>query len=171
MIKQVSLLVAATNNNVIGNQNTLPWKLKSDLKRFKELTTNNIVIMGRNTFESIGKPLPNRVNIVITSQTDYKPDGVIIVNSLEDAIQETYKQEYLNCKPFIIGGGKVYKQALENDYVNELHLTRINTNIEGDTFFSWFSDSSWSLSSAETVKKSEIDEYDSCYELWIKNKV
>ena len=105
----LTLIVAVSENDVIGKDNDLIWHLKNDLKRFKALTSGHCIIMGRKTFESFPKPLPNRTHIVITRQQDYKaPDGVIVVNSLEAAIEKA-KQD---ANPFIIGGGEIYKQGL-----------------------------------------------------------
>ena len=116
-----------SKNRVIGNNNQLIWKLSSDLKRFKELTTGNPIVMGRKTFESIGKPLPNRRNIIITRNNDYIVEGCEIVSSLEEALLLTNN----NC--FIIGGGEIYKQAL--DITDKIYLTLVHKDFEGDTIF------------------------------------
>lgn len=116
-----------SENRVIGNNNELIWKLSSDLKRFKELTTNNPVVMGRKTYESIGRPLPNRRNIIISRQPDYLVDDCEIVSSLEEALLLT------NSDCFIIGGGEIYKQSLE--IVDKIYLTLVHKEFEGDTKF------------------------------------
>lgn len=116
-----------SENRVIGNNNELIWKLSSDLKRFKELTTNNTVVMGRKTYESIGRPLPNRRNIIISRQPDYLVDDCEIVSSLEEALLLT------NSDCFIIGGGEIYKQSLE--IVDKIYLTLVHKEFEGDTKF------------------------------------
>ena len=123
----VKIIVAMSKNRVIGNNNQLIWKLSSDLKRFKELTTGNPIVMGRKTFESIGKPLPNRRNIIITRNNDYIVEGCEIVSSLEEALLLTNN----NC--FIIGGGEIYKQAL--DITDKIYLTLVHKDFEGDTIF------------------------------------
>ena len=123
----VKIIVAMSKNRVIGNNNQLIWKLSSDLKRFKELTTGNSIVMGRKTFESIGKPLPNRRNIIITRNNDYIVEGCEIVSSLEEALLLTNN----NC--FIIGGGEIYKQAL--DITDKIYLTLVHKDFEGDTIF------------------------------------
>ena len=105
----VSIIVAKSKNGVIGVDNKLPWNLPEDLKRFKELTTNNVVIMGRKTFESLGKPLPKRTTIIITRNLNYKVEGCIVVNSLENAIIEAREDD----NPYILGGGEIYRQALD----------------------------------------------------------
>ena len=129
--QQITLIVAAGENNAIGKDNDLIWHLSEDLKRFKRLTSGHHIIMGRKTFESFPKPLPNRTHIVITRQTNYKvPEGVIVVNSLEDAIDAARKDP----KPFIIGGGEIYKQSIQ--IANIIELTRVHANFDdADTFF------------------------------------
>lgn len=130
----IKIIVAMSKNRVIGNDNKLIWKLSSDLKRFKELTTDNSVVMGRKTYESIGKPLPNRRNIIITRQPDYQVGECEIVSSLEEALLITGN----DC--FIIGGGEIYKQSLP--LANKIYLTLVNEEFEGDTQFPEI-DSSW----------------------------
>lgn len=127
---KLTIIVAAAENDAIGKGNKLIWHLSDDLKRFKALTNGHHIIMGRKTFESFPKPLPNRTHVVITRQSDYKaPEGVIIVNSLEDAIDASRN----DVQPFIIGGGEIYKQALE--VANKIELTRVHESFEADTFF------------------------------------
>ena len=123
----IKIIVAMSENRVIGNNNELIWKLSSDLKRFKELTTNNTVVMGRKTYESIGRPLPNRRNIIITRNSEYLVEGCEIVSSLEEALLLT------NNKCFIIGGGEIYKQSLE--VADKIYLTLVHKEFEGDTQF------------------------------------
>lgn len=128
---ELTIIVAAGENNAIGKDNDLIWHLSNDLKRFKRLTNGHHIIMGRKTFESFPKPLPNRTHIVITRQQDYKaPEGVIIVNSLADAVDaaKTDKQ------PFVIGGGEIYRQAMP--LVDKLEITRVHASFDdADTFF------------------------------------
>ena len=108
---KLTLIVAVSENNVIGKDNELVWRLKNDLKRFKELTSGHCIIMGRKTFESFPNPLPNRTHIVITRQADYKvPSGVIVVNNMDDALDAARNDQ----QPFIIGGGEIYKQAFNH---------------------------------------------------------
>jgi dihydrofolate reductase len=125
----VSIIVAVSRNLVIGKDNQLIWKLSADLKRFKALTTGHTIIMGRKTFDSIGKPLPDRTSIVITRQKDYKIEGCIVVNSLEEALEKSSDQEEV----FVIGGGAIYKEALAK--ANKIYYTKVHNNFEGDTFF------------------------------------
>lgn len=128
--RQLCMIVAVSENDVIGKNNTLIWHLKDDLKRFKELTNGHCIIMGRKTFESFPKPLPNRTHIVITRQSNYEvPNGVIVVNTLEDALDAAKK----DMRPYIIGGGDIYKQAI--NFVDVIEITRIHQIFDGDTFF------------------------------------
>ncbi|WP_296382493.1 dihydrofolate reductase [Winogradskyella sp.] len=128
---ELTIIVAAGENNAIGKDNDLIWHLSDDLKRFKKLTNGHHIIMGRKTFESFPKPLPNRIHIVITRQTDYKvPNGVIIVNNLKDALDAAKNDR----QPFIIGGGEIYKQSIS--LVNKLEITRVHSTFDNaDTFF------------------------------------
>jgi dihydrofolate reductase len=146
----VKIIVATSKNRVIGNDNKLIWKLSSDLKRFKELTTGNPVVMGRKTFESIGKPLPNRRNIIITRNENYEVDGCEIVSSLEEAFLLT------NNDCFIIGGGEIYKQSIE--VADKIYLTLVDCELNGDTFFPEI-DSTWKKISRKDFESDEKNEY------------
>tara|TARA_B100001142_G_C14343757_1_gene659051 strand:- start:2815 stop:3318 length:504 start_codon:yes stop_codon:yes gene_type:complete len=133
---RVSLIVAASENNIIGKDNDLIWHLPKDMRFFKETTEGHHIIMGRRNFESIPhkfRPLPNRTNIVITRQTDYKAYGSITVNSIEDALEIAKKNK--DNEPFIIGGGQIYKIALDRNLVDRIYLTRIHHKFNGDTYF------------------------------------
>jgi dihydrofolate reductase len=136
---ELTIIVAAGENNTIGKDNDLIWHLSDDLKRFKNLTNGHHIIMGRKTFESFPKPLPNRTHIVITRQPNYKaPEGVIIVNSLDDAIDAARS----DTSPFVIGGGEIYKQAMP--FVDKLEITRVHASFENaDTFFPEIDESVW----------------------------
>lgn len=124
----ISIIAAIDKKRGLGKDNKLLWHLPSDLKRFKALTTGHSVIMGRKTFESIGKALPNRTNIVITSQKDFKPQDTIITSSFEDALGKAGEGEI-----FVIGGGQVYRQAIEK--ADKLYLTLVDGEFGADTFF------------------------------------
>ena len=151
----LTLIVAVSENNVIGKDNDLIWHLKTDLKRFKALTSGHCIILGRKTFESFPKPLPNRTHIVITRQHNYKaPEGVIVVNALEDAI----KKAKHDSKPFIIGGGEIYKQAL--NVVDTIELTRVHHNFEGDTFFPILSETIWEETTRIFHEKDDLHKFD-----------
>ena len=152
---ELTIIVAAGENNAIGKDNDLIWHLSDDLKRFKSLTNGHHIIMGRKTFESFPKPLPNRTHIVITRQKDYKaPEDVIIVNSLEDAIDAARSDK----QPFVIGGGEIYKQAMP--LVNKLEITRVHSNFENaDTYFPEIDKSQWQEVSRTTHDADEKHEY------------
>ncbi len=139
-----------SKNRVIGNNNELIWKLSSDLKRFKELTTGHPVVMGRKTYESIGRPLPNRRNIIITRNLEYEVDGCEVVSSLEEALLLTGS----DC--FIIGGGEIYKQSLE--IADKIYLTLVNKEFEGDTTFPELG-SDWATIDTKNFEADEKNEY------------
>lgn len=141
----INLIAGMTKNKVIGNGNALPWNIPEDLQNFRRLTTDSVVIMGRKTFESIGRPLPKRVNIVITSQ-DIQIPGVQIAKTLQDAINfaKTTSKEV-----FIIGGAQIYKQALEQNLVDKMYLSIINKEYPGDVFFPAFDEKNWDVQSTQ----------------------
>jgi dihydrofolate reductase len=129
---KISIVVAiAEENRAIGRDNKLPWEISSDLKRFKQITSGHPIIMGRKTFESIGRPLPNRTNIIITRDPLYAAEGCIVVNNLESALQKAKEKD--SEEIFIIGGGEIFRLALP--YVDRLYLTIVHQNVEGDVFF------------------------------------
>jgi len=125
----LSIIVAAAENNVIGKDNDLIWHLPRDLKHFKQTTSGHYIIMGRKTFESNGKPLPNRTNVIITRDKSFNAEGCIVVHSLEDAINEAKSDP----EAFIIGGGVIYEMAMP--LVDRIYLTKIHHSFEGDTYF------------------------------------
>ena len=128
----LSLIAAVAQNNVIGKDGSLAWHIPDDLKRFRALTTGHTVIMGRRTYEGIGKPLPGRTNIIVTRRTGYTVPGCLIAHSLEEATTLADKPE-LGDKTFIIGGGEIFRQTLELATV--MYLTLIHRAVEGDTHF------------------------------------
>ncbi|RIA10730.1 dihydrofolate reductase [Flavobacteriaceae bacterium MAR_2010_72] len=138
IIKGLTLIVAAGENDAIGKNNQLIWHLSDDLKRFKTLTDGHHIIMGRKTFESFPKPLPNRTHVVITRQANYKvPDGVIVVNNLNDALDVSRNDK----QAFIIGGGEIYQQAMP--LASKIELTRVHADFEADTFFPSIDKTQW----------------------------
>lgn len=143
----VSIVVAAAANGVIGNDNDLIWHLPADLKHFKNVTSGSSIVMGRKTYESIGRPLPKRENIIITRQADLTIDGCLVFNSLQEAIEKAKSEEV-----FIIGGGEIYKQALE--LADKIYLTKIHQDFEGDTVFPEIG-KDWKIISE---KEGELDE-------------
>ena len=139
----ISLIAAVGKNNVIGTDNKLPWKLSADLKRFKAITSGKPVVMGRKTFESIGKPLPNRANIIITRDKNYKADGCVVVHSAEEALNAAKG----NAEIMIIGGEQIFKEFLP--IANKLYLTIIDKDFEGDSYFPEYDKSEWKEVSRE----------------------
>ncbi|WP_100610874.1 dihydrofolate reductase [Confluentibacter lentus] len=162
---ELTLIVAAAENNAIGKDNNLIWHLSDDLKRFKTLTNGHHVIMGRKTFESFPKPLPNRTHIVITRQANYKaPEGVIIVNTLIDAINIAKN----DTQPFVIGGGEIYKQAIA--IADKIEITRVHEAFEADTFFPEIDITVWKEITNEFHEKDANNEYDFSFITYVRNQ-
>lgn len=132
MRSRLSIIAAMSKNRVIGNENKLVWNIPEELKRFRELTSGHPIIMGRKTHQSIGRVLPNRVNIIISRDPDFKVEGALVVHSLQDAIEKA-KNEPGSDEIFIIGGGQIYKQAIP--LADRLYLTIVEGKYQGDTFF------------------------------------
>lgn len=149
----LTIIAAISENRVIGRNNDLAWHLPDDLKRFKELTKGHHVIMGRKTFESVGCPLPGRTNIVVTTQKDYKAPGCIIVHTLKEAIQKAENDP----QPYVIGGGKIYEQALPIS--DTLELTQIHAEVEGDTYFPEVDTGKWQIVAKESHPADDQHEY------------
>ena len=143
----IKLICAISKNNVIGNENKLPWNISEDLKRFKELTSNNWIVMGRKTFDSIGRPLPNRKNIVLSENKNLKIDSVEVFNTPEDVI-ESYKNNSDQKDLFIIGGTYIYELFLE--YCEYLFITHVDKEYLGDAFFPKIDWNEWKLIGEET---------------------
>lgn len=135
---RVSLIVAVALNRVIGLNNGLPWKLSEDLKRFKRLTMGHHLVMGRRTYESVGKPLPGRENVVVTRSRDYAPEGVTVAHSVEEALALDHDDEM-----FIAGGAEIFAAALP--FVERAYLTLVHAEPPGDTFFPEVDWSQWKL--------------------------
>ena len=152
----ISSIVAADENNAIGNENQLLCYLPADLKYFKSTTTGHHIIMGRKTFESVGKPLPNRVNIVISSNPNLKLEGCTVKTSLADAI--AFAEQHGETELFITGGGNVYKQSMA--ITDRVYLTRIHHQFKADTYYPELLPTEWKLSSAIEIKKDEKNLYD-----------
>lgn len=158
---KISLVVAVSDNNVIGKNNQLLWNLPNDLKYFKNVTWAMPVIMGRKTYESLGKPLDGRYNIVITNNKDWRPEGVVVVHDLKEAYKAA---EVADTKEvFVLGGGQIYAQAIGQ--ADKIHLTRVHTNLEGDTYFPVL-DKSWNLSYRVDFPKDEKHAYSYSIEVW-----
>jgi len=158
----LSLLVAASENNVIGKDNKLPWHLPNDLKYFKNQTWAMPILMGRKTFESIGKPLPGRKSIVITRSKDWKQEGVDVVHSVEESIEEA---RALGVKEiFVIGGAEIFKTSFPK--ANRIYLTRIHHNFDGDAYFPDVSDKEWNLVQDRFCNADEKNAYDHTFQVW-----
>ena len=142
-MREINIIVAKSKNNAIGGDNKLLWSLPSDLKFFKQKTTNNVIVMGRTTYESIGRPLPNRINVVLSRKIEktYKDEnGVYFCNNLIDLANYLERIDY-NGDVFICGGGEIYKQTI--DKVDNMYITEIDEEFEGDTYFPEFDESEW----------------------------
>ena len=159
----ITLIAAAAENNVIGNDNQLIWHLSDDLKHFKELTKGHCVIMGRKTFESMPKALPNRTNIVITRKHDYIAKDAIVVHSIHEALEKAKEDK----QPFIIGGGEIYSQSIL--FSDRIELTRVHTELEGDAYFPLIDYKIWEEVSREKRFKDEEHDYDFTFIRYNKN--
>ena len=151
---RLSLLVAMAKNRVIGRDNKLPWHLPADLKHFKFLTMGKTIVMGRKTYESIGKPLPGRVNIIITRQAGYEVPGATVVSSIDDALLMCEKIRSINGENFIIGGEELYRQTLK--ICQRIYITEIQRDFEGDVYFPEVDPNEWE----ETQRDKHISEND-----------
>lgn len=138
-MQNLSVIVAVANNQVIGVNNTLPWHLPEDLKRFKALTMGHHIIMGRKTYESLGRLLPGRTTVIVTRNPDYKVEGALVANSVEAAIALCKDDD----EPFLIGGAQLYETGLA--LADKLYITQVDTDVAGDAFFPEFDDSAWEL--------------------------
>ena len=157
------ILIAATSqNNALGKDNKIIWHLPDDFKRFKELTSGHHIIMGRKTFESFPKPLPNRTHVLITRQKNYNPEGCIVVNSIEDAFEICPKNEDV----FLIGGAEIYKLGLP--FTDKIELTFINETFEADAFFPEIDFSEWKLTNEEFHPKDEKHGHDFSFQTYIR---
>ena len=152
--QNITIIAAIAENNALGKNNDLIWHLPADLKRFKKTTTGHHIIMGRNTFESIGKPLPNRTTVIITRNPDYKVEGCIVVNSLEKALEIAKNDE----TPFIIGGAQIYKQAIS--IADKLDITEVHHSFDADVFFPEIDTNIWEETSRELFKADEKNKFE-----------
>ena len=150
---KVTLIAAAGENNELGRDKDLVWHLPDDFRRFKKLTTGHYIIMGRKTFETFPQLLPNRTHVIITRKEDYNPEGTIVVNSLEKALEAAKDDE----QPYVIGGGEIYKLALEK--ADAIELTRVHGTFDADTFFPEFDESKWKLVAKEEHPKDDRHKY------------
>jgi dihydrofolate reductase len=155
----LSLIVAMTRDRVIGRDNDLPWRLSEDLKRFKRITTGKPIIMGRKTYDSIGRPLPNRLNIVVTRSAEFKAPGCTVVHSLDDALAAAGDVEEV----LVIGGATLYEEALPR--ADRLYLTWVEADVAGDTFFPTFDVSGWRVEEDMQLPADEKNEHPTTYQV------
>ncbi|GJM03945.1 MAG: dihydrofolate reductase [Rhodomicrobium sp.] len=186
----ISLIVAASENGVIGRDNDMPWRLPTDLKRFKRLTMGSAIIMGRKTFHSIGRALPGRCNIVLTRDDDFKADGVLIARTIEAALalaqQETSTSDTSHKTPadqtsdkagieegaaeaevFVIGGAEIYKQTLK--LADRVYLTRVKGHIEGDAYFPQLAADEWREVDHEGPFQTEQDSHEISFTTYMRD--
>jgi dihydrofolate reductase len=165
---KLALICAMASNQVIGDKNSLPWRLSDDLQYFKRVTMGACIIMGRKTWESIGRPLPGRTNIVLTSNREFSAQGATIVSSLDEAISVAEKVSLKTGvdEAFVIGGAAIYKAALP--FAQRFHLTRVHAVVKGDTSLLGFEESDWVEESREDFVKSETNEFD--FSICVLNK-
>lgn len=155
----ITIVVAMGLKNEIGANNELLWHLPTDLKRFKEITTDHPIIMGRKTYESIGKPLPNRTNIVVSRKENWFEEGILIVGSLKEALKFAKK---IDENIFIIGGGNVYEQTLA--LTDRLEVTQVQAELEADIFFPKIDEKIWQKTTETCHEKDEKNAYDFCFQ-------
>jgi dihydrofolate reductase len=161
----ISLVVAASNNNAIGKDGKLLWNLPNDMKFFKNVTWGMPVVMGRKTFEALGKPLAGRKNIVITKQSSWKAEGTVVVKSLDDALfvaKQTDAKEIM-----VIGGGEIYKAFFST--ANRIYITRVDAELEGDTYFPVISPKDWHLVRQKDHEADEKNAYNYSFHVWERN--
>lgn len=162
----IALVVAASENNVIGDNGNLPWHLPKDLKFFKDLTWGMVIIMGRKTYEAIEKPLPGRVNVVMTSKADWEREGVLVAHTVNEALRIA---KSTNCKDYyVIGGGEIFKEFLP--ITDRIYMTRVHAEVEGDAFFPEFSTNEFHLVSSKRYEKDEKHQFSFTFEVWDKVK-
>lgn len=160
----ITLIAAKGNKNELGKNNDLIWHLPADLKRFKKITTGHYIIMGRNTYESIGKPLPNRTSVIITRNKNYKADGCIIVNSLEEAIKTCPKNE----DAFIIGGAQIYNEAI--NIVDALDICEVESSFDADVFFPKIDPTIWKEINRERFLSDDKHKHDYSFVKYTKKQ-
>lgn len=159
----ISLIVAMSENNVIGRDGDMPWHISDDLKRFKRLTMGHHIIMGRRTFDSIGRLLPGRTTIVLTRQPEFKIDGGLVANHLKEAIDFAGDDPEI----FIVGGGEVYQMALPQ--AEKIYLTRVHTILEGDTTFPVIDWDDWQLIDSEQRRAGAKNDFDFSFQTYQRN--
>ena len=160
----IIIIAAVAQNNALGKNNDLLWHLPKDFKRFKEITSGHYIIMGRKTFESFPKPLPNRTHIVISRQKNFHPEGCIVVENLEKAIAVCPKEEDL----FIIGGGEIYSQSI--NLADQLDITRVDHSFDADVYFPQIDPKIWKLTTETFNSKDEKHLFDYTFQTFVRRK-
>lgn len=158
----IIMIAAIAENNALGKNNKLLWHLPNDFKRFKSLTSGHHIIMGRKTFESFPKPLPNRTHVIITRQKEYLAEGCIVVNSIEKALEACPKKQDI----FIIGGGEIYTLGLP--FTDTIEITRVHQSLEGDAYFPEINEAEWKIKATEFNPKDKKHLYDYSYQTYIR---
>ena len=158
----ITMIAAAGENNELGKDNDLVWHLPDDFKRFKQLTTGHFIIMGRKTFESFPKPLPNRTHVVITRNEDYIKEGAVVVHSIDAALLKAIS----DTQPFIIGGGEIYKMGIA--VADKIELTRVHGSFDADTYFPELDKNQWELIAEVPHEKDDRHSYAITYETWVR---
>ncbi len=157
----ISLIVAMDEKGGIGKNNQLPWHLASDLKRFKQLTMGHHIVMGRKTYETIGRQLPGRVMVIVTRKNDYFVEGCLVVNSLRAAID--LAKVNLDNELFIIGGGEIFKQTI--GMADKIYLTTVHTEVGADVYFPKLDPHEWEITSTESMSPNVIEDYESDFKI------
>lgn len=160
----ISLIVAMDKNRGIGVDNKLPWHIPSDLKRFKQLTMGHHIMVGRKTYETIGKPLPGREMIVVSRQKDYVAEGCIVVSSIKQAIHEA--EDHHEEELFVIGGGEIFHQVF--DMADKIYLTNVHAEVEASVYFPKIDPGSWKLITIHDPDQLENDQYMSDFQILIR---
>ena len=158
---ELRLIVAVAQNGVIGAGGSLPWHLRADLRRFRRLTMGESLIMGRKTYDSIGRPLPGRTSIVLSRDPEYRPEGVVVVASFDEALAAVESEV-----GWVIGGASLFEEALGRDRelgLSEIHLTRVHAEVEGDVFFPEWRELDWEVTEAERVESDPDNDHPTTY--------
>jgi dihydrofolate reductase len=158
----VSLIVAVSSNGVIGRDGDLPWHLPADLRHFKRTTMGHHLIIGRATWDEVGRPLPGRTMVVVTRNRDFTAEDVLVANSVEEALALVGD----DAEPFIGGGAEIYRRALGEDRVDRIYLTRVHAHIEGDTYFPTVDWDRWLLADRVDHPADEKNSYPYTFEVW-----
>ena len=157
----ISQIVAMASNRVIGNKGGIPWKIPGEQKMFKNITMGHAMIMGRKTYQSIGKPLPGRNTVIITRNPGFQADGCAVVHSLDEAIK--LAKDNREIEAWICGGGSIYQQAIQ--IADRIYLTRVHTRVRADVFFPKFDESLWKQKSASFIEADSKNEYPSTFSI------